>query len=148
MQVITQTLDEILASLRPLTVEWQDEVSQRVITRLKDFPIKTQYTEADVSDILNGGLFEDGMLIIRLFLGLSKDQYSAALRNALGAGGIVARTASKLIQSAFWRHCWTLDYFRQFRQRHHASLIGAMFLSNVLGAVEAAPFRDNAEGAG
>ena len=88
MQVIAQTLDDVLANLRPLIVEWQDEVAQRVITRLKDFPVKAEYTEADVSDILNGGTFEDGMLFIRLFLGLSKDQFSAEVRNALGAGGI------------------------------------------------------------
>jgi hypothetical protein len=88
VQVITQTLDQILASLRPLTVEWEDEVAQRLIKRLKDFPIKTEYTEADVSDVLNGGPFEDGLLLIRLFLGLSKDQFSAVLRNMLGEGGM------------------------------------------------------------
>ena len=81
MQVIAQTLDQILASLRPLSVEWQDEVAQRLIERLKGFPIKTEYTESDVSDVLNGGPFEDGMLLIRLFLGLSKDQFSAVLKN-------------------------------------------------------------------
>jgi hypothetical protein len=55
VQVIAQTLDQILASLRPLSVEWQDEVAQRLIERLKGFPIKTEYTESDVSDVLNGG---------------------------------------------------------------------------------------------
>ena len=88
MQVITQTLVDILASLSPLAVEWQDEVAQRVIVRLKNFPIKADYKEADIHEILEGGPFEDGMLLIRLFLGLSKDQFSAAMRSALGGGGI------------------------------------------------------------
>lgn len=88
MQVITQSLADILAGLSQLTVEWQDDVAQRVILRLREFPTKSKYDEADVNNIFEGGPFEDGMLLVRLFLGLSKDQFSAAMRTALGGGGI------------------------------------------------------------
>jgi hypothetical protein len=88
VQVITQSLDDILASLSPLTVEWQDDVAVRIIARLRKFPKKSMYTAADIVNILEDGPFEDGMLLIRLFLGLSKDQFLAAMRRALGGGGI------------------------------------------------------------
>jgi hypothetical protein len=35
MEVIAQKLDDILASLQPLTVAWQDETARRVIRQLK-----------------------------------------------------------------------------------------------------------------
>lgn len=82
MQRVAQSMDDILASLRPLTVDWQDDVSRRVITEIEAIPVKSAYTVADVQAILDKH-FEDGMLICRLFLGLSKDQYNPALRGAL-----------------------------------------------------------------
>ncbi len=96
MRRATQTLSHILASLQPLQVEWQDEVASRVIERLRAFPIKTSYDEGDIRDIIENGKpstlltgqdFDDGLLIIRTFLGLSKDQFSGSLAEALGAGG-------------------------------------------------------------
>ncbi|HEX2940605.1 MAG TPA: DpnII family type II restriction endonuclease [Rhodopila sp.] len=96
MRVISQNLGELLGSLRPLTVEWQDDVARRVVERLKSLPIQLVYTEVDVQAILENGLgpkrltskaFDEGLLIVRLFLGLSKDQFSAVLADALGPGG-------------------------------------------------------------
>jgi hypothetical protein len=87
MQVIAQTLGEILDSLRPLIVAWQDEVSARVIDRLQALPVRETYGEEDIRQILETGSFDDGLLIVRLFLGLSKDQFTAALIDALGPGG-------------------------------------------------------------
>ena len=88
MQVITQTLEEILANLRPLTVAWQDEIATRVIERLKAIKISNNCNTTDIEQILDYGSFEDGLLIARLFLGLSKDQFTAALLDGLGPGGI------------------------------------------------------------
>jgi hypothetical protein len=87
VQVITQNLPEILATLAALAVEWQDDVAHRVIARLKGLPAKIAYSEDDVRKILDEGEFDDGLLIIRLFLGLSKDQFTGTLATALGAGG-------------------------------------------------------------
>jgi hypothetical protein len=84
VQVVVQTLDEILGSLRPLTVSWQDDVATRVIDRLKALPVTATYGEGDVRQILETGKFEDGLLIVRLFLGLSKDPFTTALVDALG----------------------------------------------------------------
>jgi len=74
MQVIAQKLDDIMASLRPLTVEWQDDTARRVIESLKRLRVKKAYTTEDVKALLDMH-FEDGMLICGLFLGLSKDQW-------------------------------------------------------------------------
>lgn len=45
-------------------------------------PIKAVYTASDVEQLLDKH-FEDGLLICRLFLGLSKDQFSGTLRSTL-----------------------------------------------------------------
>jgi hypothetical protein len=87
MEFVAQKLDDILSSLRPLTVEWQDETARRVIDRLKAIHVKQAYTTEDIKTILDEN-FDDGMLICRLFLGLSKDQFGNVLRDALGNAGI------------------------------------------------------------
>lgn len=96
MKIITQSLDEILGSLQPLLVEWQDDVAHRVVKRIKALPAKPVYSDEDVEWILEGGKpltkltsadFDDGLLIARLFLGLSKDQFTGLLTSALGDGG-------------------------------------------------------------
>lgn len=79
MEVIAQRLDEIVDSLRPLTVEWQDETARRVINRLKGLKVKKAYTTDDVEALLDEN-FDDGILICRLFLGLSKDQFVSTFK--------------------------------------------------------------------
>lgn len=87
MEVIAQKLDDIVDSLRPLTVEWQDETSHRVIALMKAMPVKEAYTAHDVKALLDKN-FDDGILICRLFLGLSKDQFTSNLRGIRGDAGI------------------------------------------------------------
>jgi hypothetical protein len=79
MQVIAQTLDDILATLRPLTVEWQDDTARRVIQTLKRLRVKKAYTAEDVQALLDQH-FDEGLLICRLFLGMSKDQFVASFK--------------------------------------------------------------------
>lgn len=85
MEVVSQRLVDILDGLRALTVDWQDEVALRVIDRVRGMPVKSVYTEDDVRALLDEGTFDDGLLIARLFLGLSKDNFTSALMGALGA---------------------------------------------------------------
>ena len=87
MEVVAQTLDEILDSLRPIDVDWRDETARNVIERLQAFPVKGQYTSVDIADILARN-FKEGTLICRLFLGLSKDGFEGLLSKSLGKGGI------------------------------------------------------------
>ncbi len=37
MEVVAQTLDEILENLSPLEVEWKDEIAVNIIERLQSF---------------------------------------------------------------------------------------------------------------
>ena len=87
MEFIAQDLDDIVATLRPLTVEWKDETALRVIDRLKSFSVKKAYTASDVRALLDEN-FDDGILICRLFLGLSKDLFVSTLREIRGEEGI------------------------------------------------------------
>ena len=79
MQVITQSLEEVLKSLQVLEVDWQDDVARRVIVRLHDLPVKGAYTAEDIRSILDTGKFPDSQIMIRLFLGQSKDQFESRL---------------------------------------------------------------------
>lgn len=96
MERVVQNIEDILNTLQPLTVDWQDETSQRVIAELEALPVKPTYTVADVQAILDKH-FDDGLLICRLFLGLSKDQFSPALRDALNmqSAGVTAYRRDK-----------------------------------------------------
>lgn len=87
MEVISQKLDDIIDSLRPLIVEWKDDTARRVIGQLRRLPRKSAYTVTDVKALLDEN-FDDGILILRLFLGLSKDQFVSLMRNARGSAGI------------------------------------------------------------
>ena len=82
MEFIAQNLDSILLTLRPLVVEWQDDTARRVIGEIESLPVKTTYTTSDIRPLLDTH-FDDGLLICRLFLGLSKDLFTAALKGAL-----------------------------------------------------------------
>ena len=86
MEIVSQSLEEILDSLRLIEVDWRDDTSRNVVEALQAFPVKDQYTDADISDVLNRN-FEEGKLICRLFLGLSKDLFESLLEDALGKGG-------------------------------------------------------------
>jgi len=86
MEFVQQSLDDILQSLSPLQVEWKDDIAVRVIERIERLPIKEAYSEADIHALLSDN-FDDGWLICRLFLGLSKDALTALLHDALGKGG-------------------------------------------------------------
>jgi hypothetical protein len=87
MEVVSQSIQDILASLRPLTVEWQDDTSRRVIAEIEAMPVKKAYAAADIQLLLDKH-FDDGLLICRLFLGFSKDRFVPALRRALEAQSV------------------------------------------------------------
>jgi DpnII restriction endonuclease. len=87
MEFFAQTIDDIIASLKPLIVDWKDETACRVIDRLENLPVKNAYTKEDVNMLLDEN-FDDGLLICRLFLGISKDQLVSVLRGTRGDEGI------------------------------------------------------------
>jgi hypothetical protein len=87
MQVIDQTIDEVVASLSPLTVEWMDEMAAGAIAKLASIEKKESYTRDDIITLLDED-FEQGILCCRLFLALSKDTMEAELKKELGSGGI------------------------------------------------------------
>ena len=87
MQIVSQKLEDILGSLRHLEVDWKDETAIHVIARLRDLPVKEAYLMEDVEALLDAN-FDEGILMCRLFMGLSKDQFTALLHSARGGAGI------------------------------------------------------------
>ena len=43
MQVVAQNLNDILAGLQPLTVDWQDDISRRVIAEIEAMPVTSSH---------------------------------------------------------------------------------------------------------
>ena len=85
MERRNQTLEEVLNSLSPLETGWEDETSKRAIETLESLPVRSVYTLDDVGDLLKTD-FDIGILVVRLFLGLSKDDMETNLAEVLGSG--------------------------------------------------------------
>jgi len=73
-------LEDILDTLQPLEVDWMDDVALNAISELKTIPIKESYSIEDLQILLEKD-FEIGLLISRLFLGLSKDAFMPLLKS-------------------------------------------------------------------
>jgi hypothetical protein len=99
MRIVVQKLEDILASLRHLEVDWRDETALHVMAQLKAIPIKSTYSVEDVAALLDSD-FDEGILICRLFMGLSKDQFTALLHTSRGDAGIGIK-AYRLDRSGF-----------------------------------------------
>jgi hypothetical protein len=87
MQVINQTVEDIVASLSPLNVEWMDIKAAGAIAKLTAIETKKSYGRTDIAALLDDN-FEEGILCCRLFLALSKDMMDAELRREMENGGI------------------------------------------------------------
>src|SRR6266568_4369205 len=53
MEFIAQSLEDVLATLRPLVVEWQDDTARRVIAEIEALPVKSSYTVSDLKRFLD-----------------------------------------------------------------------------------------------
>jgi hypothetical protein len=94
MKRYRQTLDELLRQLAPVGTSWRDAHAEAVIRRLKQLPKKKIYTRADLTALFDIATlprgtakkhFEASLTIVRLFLDMSKDEFTAALRERLDA---------------------------------------------------------------
>jgi hypothetical protein len=86
MKRYRQTLEEILALLSEVETSWMDEHSAAVIEVINAIPEKMAYTREDIAAIFNAD-FEGALTVVRLFLGLSRDEFEIAFRQALGQRG-------------------------------------------------------------
>jgi len=101
MKRYRQTVDELLKLLAPVETSWLDAHAETVIQRLKQLPEKKTYTRADLSalfhidtppkDMKATEHFAASLTILRLFLDMSKDEFTAALRDQLGVGASITR---------------------------------------------------------
>ena len=90
MKRYRQTFKEIADSLQILEVDWLvDPHAEAVISMLKSLPTKKPITERHVVDILASD-FRAASTVLRLFLGMAKDEYDRdvpALFEGKGGGG-------------------------------------------------------------
>lgn len=88
MKFVAQNLEDVLASLSPLDVAWEDDTSKKVVALLQEIPSKSEFDREDLRGLLESD-FDNGLLVVRLFLGFSRDKFTAALKDAAdGPAGI------------------------------------------------------------
>ena len=81
-----QTLEELVAGLSAVETSWMDSHSAAVIRLISELPDKRTYDREDVGALLDAD-FAAGLTAIRLALGISKDEFTLALREVLGTAG-------------------------------------------------------------
>ena len=86
MKVLRQTFEDVAGALSDMEADWMDATAQDVVAALHAMEDRDSFNRADLRALLDED-FERGLLIVRLFLGLSKDELSIRLPPLLGAGG-------------------------------------------------------------
>lgn len=87
MKRYRQTLEEMVSLLSPVDTTWMDEHSAAVVTRISELPIKNEYSRDDLANLLSED-FEVGITLLRLVLGMSKDEFQLHMNQHLvGPGG-------------------------------------------------------------
>ncbi|MBI4764257.1 MAG: hypothetical protein HY787_06605 [Deltaproteobacteria bacterium] len=105
MKRYRQTIDEILGQLSAVDTGWRDAHAEDVIKLLEKLPKKKIYARKDLIILLQPGNpstdnqskqnFEAGLTMVRLFLDLSKDEFTAELRDRLGKGHGITRARAE-----------------------------------------------------
>ncbi len=87
MKRYRQTLGELVSLLSPVDTTWMDDHSAAVVTAITNLPIKETYSRDDLNAIL-ADQFDVGITMIRLVLGMSKDEFQLHMTEYLtGPGG-------------------------------------------------------------
>lgn len=109
-----QTLDEIFETLSPIDAAWMDGLAELVIASLQSLPEKPSYTVDDVAAVLDPN-FDAGLTVIRLFLDMSKDEFTVALREKTGqiGTGVTAFRKHRREFAAALAELGTLDAIRE-----------------------------------
>lgn len=102
MQAESQTTEDLLGRLSRLEVEWQDALSHKAIDRLENLERKSEYGPEDIKNLLSHD-FDSGSLVVRLFLGLSKDAFEAEKAALLGKGNAGKISIEKNLMNTLMR---------------------------------------------
>jgi hypothetical protein len=94
-----QTLNEILGKLSLVETSWCDEHAEAVIRKLHELVVKPAYNRDDLVEMFridqtSRREFDATLTVVRLFLDLSKDEFTAELRDRLGKGNGIKKVQS------------------------------------------------------
>lgn len=87
MELPVRSLEEIVEQLQPLPSDWVDEAGIKTISAIQSFlaELPTVITPESLEEIL--ALSEYYLDVIRLFMGLSQDEFATSLRSEQVKGG-------------------------------------------------------------
>jgi len=91
MKRYRQSVDEILSQLSHVETNWRDEHANEVVQKLEALPVNPSYSRADLIRMFDlerttRRQFDVNMTVVRLFLDISKDEFTAELRERLDKG--------------------------------------------------------------
>ncbi|MCV6547313.1 MAG: hypothetical protein OIF56_08550 [Cohaesibacter sp.] len=90
MQIIHQSLKQLLDSLSPLEANWMDSTAEAIMDRILTVPQKGSFDRSDITNLINaedGEGFTVSKFCVGSFLGYSKDKLETELTSRLGPGG-------------------------------------------------------------
>ena len=86
MRRYRQTLEEVVGSLSEIQTSWMDAHAAAVVQAINLMPEQQAYSREDLGKLFDRD-FDAALTTIRLILGISKDEFTIALRERLGDGG-------------------------------------------------------------
>ena len=90
MERVRQSFSQIVESLIPIEAIWLDEHAEKVIITLQSLPKKSSYAVEDLRTLLDqqvdAGDFDIALTVLRLFLELSKDEFTIRIKGVLAGG--------------------------------------------------------------
>lgn len=90
MQIVHQSLEQIVDSLSPLEASWMDSTAESIMARIQTVPQKSEYERSDLAALIeadDGDGFTVSKFCVGSFLGYSKDKLETELTARLGPGG-------------------------------------------------------------
>lgn len=87
MQRVDQNVTDITGALSTLEAPWQDEHAAKVMARIQEIPIASDFGSAEIGRLFDEN-FDVAFTASQLFLGISKDEFQDRLGAILGQRGI------------------------------------------------------------
>lgn len=94
MKRYRQKLPELVAALTPIKSTWKDAHAEAVLDMMNAIPEKSRYSIDDIKSLFDED-FDTAFTLTRLFLEMSKDEFSLRLKDELGDGGFGVKRFKK-----------------------------------------------------
>lgn len=110
MKRVDQTFDGIISLLTPMESDWKDAHATSALALAAMLPVKQQYGPDDLVPLFEAD-FDAGLTLARSFLAMSKDEFTGAFGEKMGAGR-AGKNAFKRDRAAFLKGLGDLGLYQ------------------------------------